>query len=95
LNWNNWVRQIHRWLSIAFTVAVIVNIVAMGQEEPAVSVSLLAPFPLALILFTGLYLFVLPYATKWRSGRRTDWTGDRPYDSPQMGYMRIIPTRRR
>ena len=31
MNWNNWVRQIHRWLSIAFTVAVIVNIVAMGQ----------------------------------------------------------------
>ena len=28
--------------------------------------------PLALLLFTGLYLFVLPYATKWRSARRTD-----------------------
>ena len=28
--------------------------------------------PLALLLFTGLYLFVLPYATRWRSGRRTD-----------------------
>jgi len=25
-----------------------------------------------LLLFTGLYLFVLPYATKWGSGRRTD-----------------------
>jgi hypothetical protein len=24
-----------------------------------------------LLLFTGLYLFVLPYAAKWRSGRRT------------------------
>ena len=33
---------------------------------------LLAVFPLALLLFTGLYLFVLPYAAKWRSGRRTD-----------------------
>jgi hypothetical protein len=27
-------------------------------------------FPLALLLFTGLYMFVLPYATKWGSGRR-------------------------
>ena len=27
---------------------------------------------LALLLFTGLYLFVLPYATKWRGGRRSD-----------------------
>ena len=26
--------------------------------------------PLALLLCTGLYMFVLPYATKWRSGRR-------------------------
>jgi hypothetical protein len=33
LNWNKWVRQIHRWLSIAFTVAVIVNIVAVVQGK--------------------------------------------------------------
>jgi hypothetical protein len=71
LNWNSWVRQIHRWLSIAFAVPVIVNIVALGQEKPAVWVGLLALLPLALLLPTGLYLFVLPYATKWRSGRRT------------------------
>jgi hypothetical protein len=25
-----------------------------------------------LLLITGLYLFVLPYAIRWRSGRRTD-----------------------
>jgi hypothetical protein len=24
-----------------------------------------------LLLLTGLYLFMLPYAAKWRSGRRT------------------------
>jgi hypothetical protein len=70
MNWNPWVRQIHRWLSIAFTMAVIGNIVAMGQEQPAVWVGLLALFPLALLLLTGLYLFMLPYATRWRSGRR-------------------------
>ena len=71
MNWNRWVRQTHRWLSIAFTVAVIVNIVALGQEGPAVWVGLLALLPLALPLFTGLYLFALPYATRWRSARRT------------------------
>jgi hypothetical protein len=27
--------------------------------------------PLALLLFTGLFLFVLPYGTQWRSARRT------------------------
>ena len=72
MNWNKWVRQSHRCLSIAFTVAVIVNIVAVVQKKYTFWVGLLALVPLALLLFTGLYLFVLPYATKWRSGRRTD-----------------------
>ena len=65
---NSWVRQFHRWLSIAFTVAVIANIVALALKEQAVWVGLLALLPLVLLLLTGLYLFVLPYATKWRSG---------------------------
>ena len=73
MNWNNWVRQTHRWLSIAFTATVIVNIVALGQKEVVrQTVAFLPLLPLALLLFTGLYLFVLPYATKWRSGRCTD-----------------------
>ncbi len=70
MNWNKWVRQIHRWLSIAFTAAVSVNIVAVAQKKYSAWVGLLAVLPLALLLFTGLYLFVLPYATKWGSGRR-------------------------
>jgi cellulose synthase/poly-beta-1,6-N-acetylglucosamine synthase-like glycosyltransferase len=69
LNWKMCIRQIHRWLSIAFTVAVIVNVVAMVQEKQAVWVGLLALFPLILLLLTGLYMFVLPYAAKWRSAR--------------------------
>jgi len=68
LNWNKLIRQFHRWLSIAFTVAVITNVVAMAQEKQAVWVGLLALFPLILLLLTGLYMFVLPYAAKWRSG---------------------------
>ena len=72
MNWNKWVRQTHRWLSIAFTVAVIVNIVAVAQKKYTFWVGLLALLPLALLLFTGLYLFVLPYTTKWGSQRRTD-----------------------
>ena len=68
MNWNNCVRQTHRWLSIAFTAAVIVNLAAMLLEKQAVWVGLLALFPLILMLLTGLYLFVLPHAAKWRSG---------------------------
>ena len=70
MNWNERVRQTHRWLSIAFTMAVIVTFVALAQEEPIVWVSYLPLLPLALLWFTGMYLFVLPYATKWRSRRR-------------------------
>jgi heme A synthase len=72
LSWNKWVRQTHRWLSIAFTLAVIVNIVAISQKKYSNQMGLLAVAPLALLLVTGLYLFVLPYVTKWRSGRTTD-----------------------
>jgi len=41
----------------------------LAQAKPIVWVSYLPLLPLALLTFTGLYLFVLPYAAKWR-GRR-------------------------
>ena len=70
-NWNGWIRQLHRWLSTAFTVAVIVNIIAMGQMEPTLWVGLLALIPLIMLLLTGLYLFALPYAGRWSlAGRK-------------------------
>ena len=72
MNWSTLIRQTHRWLSIAFTVTVVANFVAMSQGPPPAWVTYSPLLPLALLLFTGLYLFVLPYATKWRSGRRTD-----------------------
>ena len=68
MDWNKWIRQLHRWLSIAFTLAVIANVVALMQKEQAVWVGVLALLPLIFLLLTGLYLFVLPYAAKWRSG---------------------------
>lgn len=67
---SKWVRQIHRWLSIAFTLTVIANFVALSQGTPPAWVTYSPLFPLALLLFTGLYMFALPYASKWRSGVR-------------------------
>lgn len=63
---NNKIRQCHRWLSMAFTLTVVANFVAMTQGEPAIWVTYSPLFPLALLTLTGLYLFVLPYITKWR-----------------------------
>ena len=73
MNWNNRIRQIHRWVSIVFTVTVIANIVALslGRGQPPAWVTYSPLPPLFLLLFTGLYLFVLPYATTWRSARPT------------------------
>ena len=72
MNWNHWVRQTHRWLSIAFTVTVIANFVALARGNPPAWVTYSPLPPLAWLLFTGLYLFVLPYATRSRSVRPTD-----------------------
>ncbi len=72
MNWNKWIRQTHRWLSIAFTVAIVVNGVTVVQGRYSSRLGLMAVFVLALEFFTGMYLFVLPYAAKWRSGRYTD-----------------------
>jgi hypothetical protein len=65
MNWNRLIRQSHRWLSIAFTLAVIANVVAMMQEKQAVWVGVLALIPLILLLMSGLYMFVLPYAGRF------------------------------
>jgi hypothetical protein len=70
MSWNKSIRQIHRWVSMLFTLCVIANFVAMalthGQPPALVTYSPLPP--LAFLLFTGLYLFVLPYTSKARAG---------------------------
>lgn len=67
MNSNLWIRQIHRWLSIAFTLAVIANIVALTMQIQTTWIGLLAFVPLIPLLATGLYLFALPYL-----GRRSE-----------------------
>jgi heme A synthase len=68
MNLSKWIRQIHRWLAIIFTVTVIANFVAMTQGQPPDWVTYSPLLPLFLLMFSGLYMFVLPYVTKWRNG---------------------------
>ena len=65
---SKWMRQIHRWLSIVFTVTVIANFVqiARGGGNPPNWITYSPLLPLAFLLLTGLYMFALPYAAKWR-----------------------------
>ena len=72
MNWNKWIRQAHRWLSIAFTATVILNLVALAQGWQAVWVGILALIPLILLMISGLYLFALPYLTRGRSAAAPD-----------------------
>lgn len=72
MGWNKWIRQTHRWFSTVFTAGVIVNGVAVAMKAYTNWLGLLALIPLAFLLFTGLYLFMLPYAASWRTARRID-----------------------
>lgn len=65
------IRQTHRWLSIVFTLTVIANFVALavGQGQPPPNWITYSPLPpLFILMFTGLYMFFLPYVARRRSG---------------------------
>ena len=66
MNASNWIRVVHRWTSIVFTTTVIITFIALAQQEPIVWISYTPLPPLFVLLFTGLYLFALPYTVKWR-----------------------------
>lgn len=68
MNVSVWIRQSHRWLSIVFTLTVIVNFVfrAVASGEPPMWLTYSPLPPLFLQLFSGLYLFALPYSSKSR-----------------------------
>ena len=69
MNWNKWIRQTHRWLSIVLTLGMVINFAAVVLGKYSNTLGLLAVLPLALLYLTGLYLFVLPYASRWRRHR--------------------------
>lgn len=58
---NTWLRQAHRWLSIAFTLAVIANLVALAMRKQESWIGVMALVPLVLLMVSGLYMFVRPY----------------------------------
>jgi hypothetical protein len=61
------IRQTHRWLSIIFTLTVIANFAVRAFGEPPAWVTYSPLPPLFLLLFSGLYMFVLPYTAKRRA----------------------------
>jgi hypothetical protein len=73
MNPSKWIRQSHRWLSIIFTTIVIGIFLALGIGlKPALWVYYLPLPPLALMMFSGLYMFMLPYFAKRHGGQLLD-----------------------
>ena len=65
MTWNTGIRQFHRWTSIVFTLTVIANFAAMAVIGTPPAYIVYAPLPpLFLLLFTGLYMFALPYVAR-------------------------------
>jgi hypothetical protein len=71
MTWNTFVRQLHRWLSIFFTLTVIANFVALFMGQQIDWLTYLPLPPLFLMLLTGLYMFFLPAALRLRRARST------------------------
>lgn len=68
---SQWIRTFHRWTSIAFVATVIANFVqiAQGGGYPPNWITYSPLLPLALLVLSGMYLFVLPYAVRRRAAR--------------------------
>lgn len=56
-----WIRHLHRWLAILFTATVAANFIAMAAGTPPAWIVYSPLPPLFLLLFSGLFMFVLPY----------------------------------
>ena len=69
MNWSLWMRQAHRWLAILFTLLVIANFAAFAFGQPPMWLVYAPLPPLFLMMFSGLYLFFLPYAARRRARR--------------------------
>jgi hypothetical protein len=59
-----WIRRTHRWISVAFTLTVVANFAAMTQGPPPVWITYSPLPPLALLMASGIYLFIVPYTTQ-------------------------------
>jgi hypothetical protein len=63
------IRPFHRWISMLFMLTVIANLIAMAWGMPPEWVTYSPLLPLGLLMFTGTFLFVLPYVTTRRTAR--------------------------
>ena len=72
---NKWIRRIHRWLVLPFTLAVVVLIIGSLTEGETYKtpewLGLIGIFSILLLALTGVYMFVQHYWSTWRRKVRT------------------------
>jgi hypothetical protein len=66
---SKFIRQSHRWISIIFTLSVAANFAAMAFGQPPMWLVYAPLPPLFLLMFSGLYMFALPYLVRARARR--------------------------
>lgn len=65
---NKWFRKFHRWLVLPFTVLLLTVIFARGTALGDATQRIQAALMIVMAI-TGLYLYLLPYWTKWKRQR--------------------------
>jgi len=78
MNWSKGIRQFHRWTSIVFTLTVIANFAAVGVGKPMQWLYYVPLPPLFLLMFSGLYMFTLPYLARGRRRKQRGSMTDKP-----------------
>ncbi len=69
-----WLRKAHRWLALPF--AALIPVVLLTRHSPiSMQVQQSQQILLLVMALTGLYLFLLPWWTKWKKGRGGDREG--------------------
>ena len=66
---NRWLRRIHRWLVLPTVVLML--LIVFTRNTPLGNAVQRIQFPLiAIMAITGLYLWLLPYITRWTRKNR-------------------------
>lgn len=66
---NKYVRKFHRWLALPFVVLIIALLLTRNTPVGS-SAQRVQQILMLMMAVTGLYLFVLPWWTKWRRRER-------------------------
>lgn len=62
---NKWFRKFHRWLALPFAILLLTIIFTRDTQIGVIAQRIQGPIMIVMAI-TGLYLFLLPYLTKWK-----------------------------